>query len=196
MTEMSTLSFLLEPSDRLLYFNSRCANFLRGIAGVEIRRGVRESRKNSMTNRVLIVGTNVQRASLLLKRLYTWDCDVYFTERCAEALPLLRQDRFGLVLSQLFLPDGTADRFLKPLSGIPTHMFFSNFLEDDAWWLHVLDRGENRWWKPSLIRPEEFLFLVERLLRGENVDTRRSERSGRFRDANSTSRIPCGDSFG
>lgn len=130
-------------------------------SGFPRRPGGRFSELMNVT-RVLIVGENAHRASGLLRRLDSWACLVSFAESCAKALPLLKRHQFDFVLSQLMLSDGSADQFLRPLQGARTHVLFSHLLEDDCLWLHVLDRGQNRWWKPMLLRPEEFLILLER----------------------------------
>lgn len=121
--------------------------------------------------RVLIVGENANRASGLLRRLDSWACLVSFAENCATALPLLKRHQFDFVLSQLMLSDGSADQFLRPLQGARTHVLFSHLVEDNCLWLHVLDRGQNRWWKPMLLRPEEFLILLERHIRRPCADS-------------------------
>jgi hypothetical protein len=82
--------------------------------------------------RVVIVRENILRASILLKHLHIWDCQVQIADNCATFLSVFKQDCFGLVLSRLFLAGGTADRFLRLLHGTYTHMFFSNCLEGDA----------------------------------------------------------------
>ena len=120
--------------------------------------------------RILIVGANPHRATALLKRLNAWACDITFAHTCAETLPLLGRHPFDFVFSQFMLCDGSADKFLRPLQGRRTHMFFSHLLENDCMWLHVLDRGRNRWWKPTLFQPEELLTLLERHFRREFAD--------------------------
>lgn len=114
--------------------------------------------------RVLIVGEKAVHASVLLGKLDSWAYDLHLVAGCLAALSALKEHSFGLVLSQLTLSDGTADRFFRPLRGTSAHMFFCNVLDNDSWWLHVLDRGENRWWKPRVLPPADFLIFLDRCI--------------------------------
>lgn len=122
------------------------------------------------TVRILIVGKNTQRACGLLRRLDTRSWDFYFVETCVEVMPLLKEHSFDFVLSQFMLPDGCADQLLAPLRGARTHMFFSHLFENDCVWLHVLEKGQNRWWEPQLIQPHDFLDLIERFIQRDLAD--------------------------
>ena len=112
--------------------------------------------------RVLIVGEKAVNASVLLGKLNSWACDLHFVPGCRAALSAFNERSFGLVLSQLTLSDGTSDRFFRPLRCTSAHMFFCNVLDNDSWWLHVLDNGENRWWKPRVLSPADFLLFLDR----------------------------------
>jgi hypothetical protein len=67
-----------------------------------------------------------------------------------------------LVLSQIVLPDGTADQFLRPLEDASADVFFANSIEDGAWWLQVMIEGNNHWWKPLVLTPEQFAMYLDR----------------------------------
>lgn len=132
--------------------------------------------------RVLIVGPTARRATDVICRLKSWACDVCFVENCAEALQMLKTDRFDLLLSQLMLPDGSADELLSRLQSTRIHMFLNFAFTNDCWWLHVLDGGQNRWWKPTLLPPEDFLTYIERCNRREFTETHRANGTSSSKD--------------
>jgi response regulator RpfG family c-di-GMP phosphodiesterase len=132
--------------------------------------------------RVLIVGPTARRATHVMCRLEGWGCDVCFVENCAEALRMLKSDPFDFVLSQLMLPDGSADQLLSLLQSTRTHVFFNLAFTNDCWWLHVLDGGQNRWWEPTLLPPEDFLVYIERDNQREFTETRPANGTSSFQN--------------
>src|ERR1700740_3153976 len=120
-----------------------------GFPAVE-RRSRPRKRGHVTLNRTLIVGPHPQRAAAVLGLLEEQGCEVSFADNCAQANSLLKRMRFDLVLSQLMLNDGAADQFLRPLEKSAAHMFFSSTLENDSWWLPVLEEGKNCCRQPRL----------------------------------------------
>jgi hypothetical protein len=132
------------------------------------------ARINEMTAmKVLIVGPTAHRATDVICRFESCACDIWVVETRAETMRL-KPERFDFVLSQMNLPDGSADEILRLLEGTHTHMFVNLSFHNDCWWLHVLDRGQNRWWKPTLVSPEDFLTLIDRHARREFSGARRA----------------------
>src|SRR4029077_7279300 len=146
----------------------------------ELNQKVRLNRMTAM--RVLIVGPTARRATHVMCRLEGWGCDVCFVENCAEALRMLKSDPFDFVLSQLMLPDGSADQLLSLLQSTRTHVFFNLAFTNDCWWLHVLDGGQNRWWEPTLLPPEDFLVYIERDNQREFTETRPANGTSSFQN--------------
>jgi hypothetical protein len=110
---------------------------------------------------VLIITPQQQRAAGLVDRIGRRGCRLYFAASCKSARSVLKEVKVDLVLSQMILPDGTADQILRALEGAPTDVFFANSLGDSAWWLHVLIEGRNHWWKPILLTPEQFSLYLD-----------------------------------
>ncbi len=80
-----------------------------------------------------------------------------------EAVALLREAPFDLVLSDLDLPDGKGSRLIPCLLGTEASLFFSVEVEDGCWWLPGVVRGEGHWGAEAL-RPPEFLRLLDSIL--------------------------------
>ncbi|HYY73080.1 MAG TPA: response regulator [Candidatus Bathyarchaeia archaeon] len=120
--------------------------------------------------RVLMVGPNTHRATLLLDRLAQWRCAIFFAENCKSALAMLKTKQFDLVLSQLMLPDGTADQFLEPLESSHADVFCTSTIDDGAAWLRVLIRGKNSWLKPTLFTPQDFVAHLDRNLSQDRLE--------------------------
>jgi hypothetical protein len=115
---------------------------------------------------ILMITPQQQRAASLIDRVARTGCRLFFASTCRSANTVLKDAKIDLVLSQMILPDGTADQLLGPLEGTLADVFFANTLEDSAWWLHVLITGKNYWWKPVLVSPEQFfLYLDTRLVK-------------------------------
>lgn len=110
---------------------------------------------------ILMITPQQQRAASLIDRLARRGCRLCFANDFRSAKSVLKNVQTDLVLSQMILPDGTADHLLGPLEGTLTHVFFTNTLEENAWWLHVLVAGKNYWWKPILVSPEQFFPYLE-----------------------------------
>jgi hypothetical protein len=118
----------------------------------------------------LIITPQQQRAAWLIDRVARRGCRLFFANNCRSAKSVLKHAKIDLLLSQIVLPDGTADQLLGLLEGTLAHVFFANTVEDSVWWLHVLIAGKNYWWKPILISPEEFFpYLESRLVVTEQV---------------------------
>ena len=104
----------------------------------------------------LVVGVPPQGGTALLDHIRRNHSRLLLARSCGEASLILDGRRPHLVLSQISLPDGTADQLLRQLEFAPTNVFFANSLEEKSWWLHVLVNGRNCWWKPKVLSPEEF----------------------------------------
>jgi CheY-like chemotaxis protein len=97
-------------------------------------------------------------------------CIVSLAARKKDAIELLRQRRFDVVLSGFRLSDGTAYELMEALRGTDTTMFFSFAVEDSCWWITALLEGQDRSEEAGM-RPREFTKVLDEQL------SRKSSRS-------------------
>lgn len=118
---------------------------------------------NDQKLKVLWARHSISDTSCLVERLQKWSCEYCFAISYREALALLNQKQFELVLSELNLPDGSASRLIPWLVGSGSSLFFSFPVEDDCWWLPGIVYGHRCWGAPAL-RGSEFIGLLNELL--------------------------------
>jgi response regulator RpfG family c-di-GMP phosphodiesterase len=122
------------------------------------------------SKQVLIITEQQQKAAQLVDQIGRQGWRLLFAENCKSARSVLKDVKVDLVLSQITLPDGTAEQFLKLLEGNPVDVFFANSIEDNAFWLYVLIAGENRWWKPTLVSSAQFSAYLETRFLNKDAD--------------------------
>lgn len=118
---------------------------------------------NTRTVKVLLVGSGARNAPILHDHLQRRGCDVFFATSLKEAIEMLNDRRFDLVLSEFMLSDGTAYHLVSPLRETDTTMFFSNAVENGCWWMLALYEGQDRGGESGM-RPTEFKILLDRIL--------------------------------
>jgi hypothetical protein len=91
------------------------------------------------------------------------ECAYETAHSFGQAVALLREAPFDLVLSDLDLPDGKGSRLIPCLLGTEASLFFSVEVEDGCWWLPGVVRGESHWGAEAL-RRHEFLRLLDSIL--------------------------------
>jgi hypothetical protein len=123
-----------------------------------------------MSKQVLFVTSWQQRAASLVDRIGRTGSRIFFAKNCKSARELLKNVKVDLVLSEIALPDGTADQFINVLEDSPVDIFFANRLDEGAWWLHVLIAGRNYWWKPIVLSPEQFSDCLDQGLSAKFIE--------------------------
>jgi two-component system, OmpR family, response regulator MtrA len=119
---------------------------------------------------VLLVGNCARRSSVLGRHLLKRGCNVSLAARKKDAVELLQQRQFDVVLSGFRLPDGTAYELMEALRGTDSTMFFSFAVEDSCWWITALLQGQDRSEEAGM-RPREFTKVLDAQL------SRKSSRS-------------------
>jgi hypothetical protein len=89
--------------------------------------------------------------------------DISVATSCREALQIVNDGQFDLVLSEFMLSDGTAYELMPSLQDTAATMFFSNAVEDGCWWMNAILKGQDRSHVPGM-RPREFRVLLDKIL--------------------------------
>lgn len=112
----------------------------------------------------LLVGRGLMNSSRLVETFnaHQWKCQ--FAASYSEAHSHLDTNTFALLLSELYLPDGSASRLIPWLEGSQTTMFFSLSAGVVAWWLPAVDHGKACFGTAAL-RAAEFGRRLEECLR-------------------------------
>jgi hypothetical protein len=90
----------------------------------------------------LLVGRGLMNSSRLVETFHAHQWECLFAASYGEAHSHLNSSRFGLLLSELYLPDGSASRLIPWLEGSQTTMFFSLSTSVVTWWLPAVDHGK------------------------------------------------------
>jgi len=131
---------------------------------------------NQVQAAALLVGQGLTSSSRLHQMLvaHRWKCQS--ASSFAEAHALLNTGCFALLLSEFYLPDGSAHRLIPWLEGSQTTAYFSIQTGRVTWWLPALDRGQPCFGEAAL-RPGEFgrrlEERLEQLLHFESVNVKR-----------------------
>ncbi len=112
---------------------------------------------------VLLVGDGARNAPVLEDHLRKRGCSICFASSKNEAMELLQDRQFDLILSEFMLSDGTALQFMSPLLGTKTTMFVSNAVENGCWWMTAVFKGQDRTQEPGM-RPREFRIRLDEVL--------------------------------
>ena len=118
---------------------------------------------NNRAARVLLVGSGTRSGHGLHAYLQRKGCEMSVATSCREALQIINDRQFDLVLSEFMLSDGTAYQLMRSLQGTATTMFFSNAVEDGCWWMNGIFKGQDRSHLPGM-RPREFRVLLDQIL--------------------------------
>ena len=112
---------------------------------------------------VLLVGDGARNAPVLEDHLRKRGCSICFASSKNEAMELLQDRQFDLILSEFMLSDGSALQFMSPLLGTKTTMFVSNAVEDGCWWMTAVFEGQDRTQEPGM-RSREFRIRLDEVL--------------------------------
>lgn len=113
--------------------------------------------------RLLLVGPGARQAIALLDHLRRHGCSVRIATTAREAARSLREQRFGLVLSEFLLPDGSGYDLISPLLGTNTTMFLASDLAISCWWMRAVARGRDCSSEPGM-SPERFRVLLNEII--------------------------------
>jgi hypothetical protein len=111
---------------------------------------------------VLLVGQTFLDANALVERLHRWGLQCRCARNLREATDLLSIQPVDLVLSNMYLSDGTPFCMPTALAGHRVTAFLCLQLEVSCLWLPALDAGEKCLGKPAL-RPSEFSSLLREM---------------------------------
>jgi DNA-binding NtrC family response regulator len=111
---------------------------------------------------VLLVGNNFQNARTLTDRLRRWKFLCHFVGNTQAASDLLGSQRVDLLLSNVYLPDGTGFGLLTASAHISVTAFLCLPVENSCLWLPAVDAGKQCLGLPAL-RPFEFARELEQM---------------------------------
>jgi hypothetical protein len=120
---------------------------------------------------VFLVGENFHAASALTNKLYLLKFHCHFANTMRAAAELLSSRPVDLVLSNMYLPDGTGVGLLPALARLRVDAFLSLRVENSCLWLPAINGGRVCLGAPAL-RPLEFRRTLEDLARCLPVATR------------------------
>ena len=112
---------------------------------------------------VLLVGETARSSLQLLLWLYHRGCRCHFATSYVDALSLVSQTQFDLVLSQYQLPDRTAFPLLDRLAQSSATLFLSTRVEDGSLWIKMLERGDRCVGAP-LLRSNDLIAALPKVL--------------------------------
>jgi hypothetical protein len=111
--------------------------------------------------RVLILGESEKGSSYLAWHLEHHGCQCWFARSTEEALALFGRYKFQLVLSTK--PLRLANTMVARLEESSCSVFYCQPVEDDCWWLPLMDHGRKCMGAPAL-RPSEFVSVLDQLV--------------------------------
>jgi hypothetical protein len=117
----------------------------------------------------LLVGPGFRSFQALADRMRLWGFRCHFAETVRTAQELVNKTRVDLVLSSVFLPDGTGYTLLASLSGLPVTAFLCLPVEESCYWLPAIDDGIDCLGLPAL-RPSEFVDRLEEMARSLSAE--------------------------
>jgi hypothetical protein len=115
--------------------------------------------------RVLLIGTSLERAGALVSHLARWQCQYEFANSTKEAMRLLSEHIFDLVLDATHREKGSPlSSFRAVLERTTTTLLYSYAVEDGCWWLLGLDRGKPCLWDAPALHPSELFAVLDAIL--------------------------------
>jgi hypothetical protein len=118
---------------------------------------------------ILVMAENAQTPSSLAKRLRQVGCLCSFATSYSEALWLLRNRSFDLVLSPMRLQGITVLPAIDLLEGSRVTLFYSHAVERGCWWLPALRRGE-KCFGSAAFRSSDFGSVLDEVIAEIQMD--------------------------
>lgn len=115
------------------------------------------------TPNVLLIAANPTGVSSMAARLGKLACEIHYVSSCVEAVALVTNRQFDLVLCEFRLRDGSSCPLAASLIGSRTTLFYSYPTQANCWWLPAVKNGQCCWGCPAM-RPAEFIGSLETFL--------------------------------
>jgi DNA-binding NtrC family response regulator len=115
------------------------------------------------STRVLLVGNALTMSPFFAERLKEGGCSCLHASCLRDAVALLKKEPFDVVLSEMYLADGSAHPLLARLEGSTASLYFCVQVYHGSWWLPAMRSGKIVWGAPAQ-RPEEFRQTLGSLL--------------------------------
>jgi hypothetical protein len=90
---------------------------------------------------VLFVGEYPALSASVTRVLKSLGCECHYAASREQALAILEERRFRLVLSKAKLPDGNARELLPKVEAAAGWLFLSFPVEDGCWWIPLMEEG-------------------------------------------------------
>ncbi|MGH9717806.1 MAG: hypothetical protein ACRD4R_13920 [Candidatus Acidiferrales bacterium] len=91
---------------------------------------------------VLFVGEYPALSTSVTRALKSLGCECRYAATCEQALAVLKERKFRLVLSKTKLADGNARELVPTVEAASGWMFLSFPVEDGCWWIPVMQEGQ------------------------------------------------------
>jgi hypothetical protein len=123
-----------------------------------------------------VVGSDAPRVLLLrygppglctqVDWLQRFGCDCHTATSIRDAVALLDEHPFLVVLSEFHVCDSSTRRLIAQLAGSTASLFFCLEVEDGCWWLPAIMKGQECWGSRAL-NSRDFHQVLNRLLSQE-----------------------------
>lgn len=112
---------------------------------------------------ILLVAASPTGVSSLVSRFTRWSCETHFASSTAEAIALVRERPFDLLLSEFKFREGSSSPLTVSLLGSTATLIYSYPVKTGCWWLPAVQNGVLCWGSPAM-RPGEFIHFLEDFL--------------------------------
>ena len=112
---------------------------------------------------ILLVATSLTGVASLRARLQRWACEIHFASSSMDAIGLVRNRPFDLLVSEFRLRGGSSAPLAASLIGSNATLVYSYPVEKCCWWLPAVMNGSCCWGSPGM-RPREFIHFLEDFL--------------------------------
>lgn len=113
--------------------------------------------------KVLVVGGSSKLFSGLMRCLENHGCHLWYAKSTEDALTLMDEHDFRLVLSTRPLKPNS--EILEKIGSSDCSVFYCFPVETSCWWLPAVARGKKCLGAPAL-RPSEFVNAIEEMMKG------------------------------
>lgn len=137
---------------------------------------------NGVRAAALLVGRGLMNSPKLIEKFGAQEWECHFAESYREAHQHLNTASFALLLSEFYLPDGSAYRLIPCLEGSLITVYFSLQTGATTWWLPAIDRGQLCFGAAALRGAEFGKSLGERLEEAIRLVERDSSAVGPAKD--------------
>jgi hypothetical protein len=111
--------------------------------------------------KVLLVGKGFEQAKTMLSRFEDRGCRYRCVGTLVEAVDLVRDQRFDLVLNAIYVDDCDGRQLREALLGSRATLLYSYEVEDGFWWILGLDKGRPCVGEAPAISSSEFSRAID-----------------------------------